>query len=133
MRMWIRRAKLVMFRTCRGMRQHGSRGWGGCGSTITDVSPSSGPPTGGNTVTITGSYLSTAQEEPIEGVAARRFTVISDSEVTAVVPQSGGDETANVVVCNAEGQHRHPGRSLHLHMSPKAGPCRPSACTVIPG
>jgi hypothetical protein len=53
-------------------------------STIKSFTPPSGPPT--TLVTITGSGLIQATTVKLGTVKATTFTVVSDSEVTAVVP-----------------------------------------------
>jgi hypothetical protein len=57
---------------------------------ITSVSPSSGPGSGGNTVTITGSFFTGATNVTFGGVAASSFTVVSDTSITATVPSGMG-------------------------------------------
>jgi hypothetical protein len=50
------------------------------------VSPTSGPSTGGTTVTITGSGFTGATGVRFGAKAAKSFTVVSDTEITAVSP-----------------------------------------------
>ena len=54
--------------------------------TLTSVTPSSGPATGGTTVTLTGTNLTGATAVTFGGTAATSFTVVSDTEITAVAP-----------------------------------------------
>ena len=54
--------------------------------TIAEVSPSSGPASGGTSVTITGTNLIGADGVSFGGTAASSFTVNSSSSVTAVSP-----------------------------------------------
>src|SRR6185312_3387631 len=54
--------------------------------TITSVSPATGPSTGGNSVTITGTNLLEAQTVTFGGTVATSFTVNSSTSITAVVP-----------------------------------------------
>lgn len=56
--------------------------------TVTGFTPSSGPPSGGTAVTITGTNLSTTQSVTFGGVAAS-FTVIDDTSLAAVSPPTG--------------------------------------------
>ncbi|AEM80800.1 IPT/TIG domain-containing protein [Streptomyces violaceusniger] len=56
--------------------------------TVTGFTPSSGPPSGGTAVTITGTNLSTTQSVTFGGVAAS-FTVIGDTSLAAVSPPTG--------------------------------------------
>ncbi|MGX1854711.1 beta strand repeat-containing protein [Streptomyces sp. NPDC055299] len=53
---------------------------------LTAVTPLSGPLAGGNTVTLFGSSLVEATAVRFGGTAATSFTVVSDSQITAVVP-----------------------------------------------
>jgi hypothetical protein len=53
---------------------------------VTNVAPTSGPPTGGTAVTITGSGFTGATKVFFGPVAATSFTVVSGSQVTAVSP-----------------------------------------------
>jgi hypothetical protein len=56
------------------------------GLAIGAVSPPSGPSTGGTTVTITGSGFTGATGVRFGAKAAKSFTVVSDTEITAVSP-----------------------------------------------
>ena len=70
---------------------------------VTGVSPSSGPLTGGNQVTISGNAFSVATGVKFGNVAATSFVVNSDSSITATAPaQAAG--TVDVVVTNPAGQ-----------------------------
>ncbi|WP_326597075.1 beta strand repeat-containing protein [Streptomyces sp. NBC_01803] len=53
---------------------------------LTGISPSSGPVGGGNTVTLTGTNLTGATAVTFGGVPAVSFTVVSSTQITAVVP-----------------------------------------------
>jgi hypothetical protein len=53
---------------------------------ITSISPSSGPPAGGTSVTITGSGFTGATKVAFGAVAATSFNVVSDTQITAVSP-----------------------------------------------
>lgn len=67
---------------------------------ITSVSPGSGPPAGGTTVTITGSGLALATQV-LFGSAPAGFTQVSDTKITAVSPAGTG--TADVTVVTPYG------------------------------
>ncbi len=54
--------------------------------TVSALSPASGPVAGGTSVTITGSGLTGATAVSFGTVAATSFTVVSDSEITALSP-----------------------------------------------
>ena len=64
---------------------------------ITSISPvpPQGPLSGGNTVTLTGTRLSGATSVRF-GANSAAFTVISDTQVTAIVPPGGGVVNVNV-------------------------------------
>ncbi len=53
---------------------------------ITSLTPASGPTAGGTTVTIHGSYLSAVTAVKFGTIAARSFTVVSNTKITAVAP-----------------------------------------------
>ena len=65
---------------------------------VTGVSPGVGPVAGGNTVTITGSGFTGATKVLFNDTAATSFTVVSDTEITAVAPAAAaGGESITVV------------------------------------
>ena len=71
-------------------------------SGVTAVAPSSGTTAGGTTVTITGTGFTGATQVDFGAVAATRFTVVSDTEITAVSPaQAAGPR--DVLVTTAGG------------------------------
>ncbi len=53
---------------------------------VSGISPSSGPDSGGQSVTISGTGLNHASEVKIGKTPATSFTVVSDTEITAVTP-----------------------------------------------
>ncbi len=53
---------------------------------VTGVSPSSGPTSGGNTVTITGTNLADVTGVSFGSAGATSFTIVSNTSVSAVVP-----------------------------------------------
>ncbi len=68
---------------------------------ITGISPSSGPPAGGTSVTITGSSFTGATAVTFGSTPASSFTVNSDSQITAVAPPGTG--TVDVTVTTPYG------------------------------
>ncbi|OBT44743.1 hypothetical protein VE00_05310 [Pseudogymnoascus sp. WSF 3629] len=69
---------------------------------ITQVTPASGPVSGGNTVVVTGSNFDGATAVTFGGNAASSFTVISPTRINAVAPP-GTAGTASVVVTTPAG------------------------------
>lgn len=70
---------------------------------VSGVSPAAGPLSGGTTVTISGSGFTGATAVDFGGIAAKAFTVVSDSRITAWSPaQAAGLE--DVTVTTADGQ-----------------------------
>jgi hypothetical protein len=69
---------------------------------VTGVSPSSGPPSGGTTVTITGTAFSGATNVFFGTVPATNFTVVSPTEITAVSPRQAA-ELHNIYVTTPDG------------------------------
>ena len=54
--------------------------------TVSGVSPVQGPTAGGTSVTLTGSHFVTATAVKFGGTPATSFTVVSDTQITAVAP-----------------------------------------------
>jgi hypothetical protein len=69
---------------------------------VTRISPTSGPATGGTTVTITGVQIGGATGVNFGVMPAASFTVVSNTTVTAVSPPGVG--VVNVTVTTAAGQ-----------------------------
>jgi hypothetical protein len=70
--------------------------------TITSLSPASGVPSGGNTLTITGTHLADATGVTIAGNDATDLTVVDDAHLTVTVP-SYEIGAVNVVVTTPNG------------------------------
>jgi hypothetical protein len=70
--------------------------------TVTAVSPTSGPTTGGTKVTVTGTSFTGATEVTFAGVAATSFTVVSATKLTAVSP-AGAAGARNIQVTTPSG------------------------------
>lgn len=58
----------------------------GSGPSITSISPASGPIAGGTTVTITGTGFTGATAVKFGSTAATSFSIVSDTQITAVSP-----------------------------------------------
>ncbi|WP_283779602.1 IPT/TIG domain-containing protein [Nocardia sputi] len=68
---------------------------------LVSMEPGSGPETGGNTVTLTGTGLTGTTAVTFDGTPAPTFTVVSDAQITAVAPAGSG--TVDAVVTTAGG------------------------------
>ena len=69
------------------------------GASVTGVTPGTGPTSGGTVVTITGSCFIGATDVVFGSQSAESFTVVSDTQVTAVAPAGvGGTVSVSVVV-----------------------------------
>lgn len=69
--------------------------------TVSGVTPVSGPSSGGTTVTISGTHFAGTTAVSFGTIPATSFTVISDSEMTAVSPPGTGD--VDIRVTNSYG------------------------------
>jgi uncharacterized protein YhjY with autotransporter beta-barrel domain len=70
--------------------------------TVTAISPASGSTDGGTSVTITGTEFTGTTDVTIGGTAVTSYTVVSDTQITAVTP-AGSSGQASVLVTNATG------------------------------
>lgn len=66
--------------------------------TVTSLSPNSGPPAGGTTVTINGANLTGAQRVDFDQAAATNLTVNADGSITVKSPSGTAGQTVDVVV-----------------------------------
>jgi hypothetical protein len=69
--------------------------------TVTSLSPTSGPPAGGTLVTITGTGFTGATAVDFGTTAAKSFTVVNDTTITATSPAGTG--VVNVIVTTPGG------------------------------
>src|SRR5262249_41032862 len=67
------------------------------GPSVTSVSPSSGPTAGGASVVVTGTGFSSATKVRVGANDASSFTVLSDSQLTAMAP-AGSEGSVDVQV-----------------------------------
>ena len=94
---------------------------------ITSISPSSGPGSGGTSVTVRGHDFTTASKVSFGGVSARSFTVNSDTSITAIT-NAGSPGTVDVAVTTAGGKSPSTGADLFTYVpgvslvSPSSGP-----------
>jgi hypothetical protein len=91
--------------------------------TINAVSPAFGPQTGGNVVTIIGASLNMTTAVTFDGVPVA-FTVLSDSQLTAVAPPGFGG-TVDIVVTNPGGSAMAVAAYTYVN-APGAGPISPN-------
>ncbi|WP_326592718.1 IPT/TIG domain-containing protein [Streptomyces brevispora] len=80
--------------------------------TVTSLTPASGPTTGGTTVTVAGTGLTSTNEVTFDGNPAP-FTVLSDTSVSAVTPP-GAAGAVDVVVTNDAGSATAVGAYTYL-------------------
>lgn len=71
--------------------------------TVTRVAPSSGPLTGGQTVTITGTGFTGTTGVKFGSTAATSFAIVSDKQLVAVVPAASAGGKVLVEVTNGNG------------------------------
>jgi CSLREA domain-containing protein len=71
------------------------------GPTVTGISPSSGPSSGGTTITITGTNLSGTTVVKFGAVSATNVAVVSSTEVTATIPAGTGTVDVTVTTTSA--------------------------------
>ncbi len=106
--------------------------------TLSSISPSSGPLSGGTSVTITGANFTGATGVTIGGTAATSVTVVSDSSITCTTP-TGSAGTASVLVTNASGTNA--ANTLYTYVaaptvsgvSPSSGPVTGGSTLTITG
>ncbi|EED12724.1 conserved hypothetical protein [Talaromyces stipitatus ATCC 10500] len=65
---------------------------------IDNATPNNGPPTGGNTVIITGSGFANATSVTFGSISATYFTRVSDTQIDAIVPPGSSSSTVSVHV-----------------------------------
>jgi hypothetical protein len=73
------------------------------GPTVTKVEPNRGSPSGGTTVTITGTSFTGATAVEFGTTSAKSFTVNSATSITAVSPKVKGTSTVDVTVTTPSG------------------------------
>ena len=83
--------------------------------TVTAISPSQGPTTGGTAVSITGTNFTGATAVTIGGAAATGVTVVNSTTITATAP-AGAAGTASVLVTTAGGTNT--ANTLYTYVAP---------------
>ena len=82
--------------------------------TLTSISPTSGPTTGGTTITLTGTNFVSGATVRVGGVAATNVAFSSATQVTARTP-AGTAGARDVQITNPNGQSATRTGALHLH------------------
>jgi hypothetical protein len=70
---------------------------------VSSVAPTSGPPAGGTSVTITGTGFTGATSVRFAGAAATNLVVVSDTSITCKTPPAAEDEVAIISVTTPGG------------------------------
>ncbi|WP_460573979.1 IPT/TIG domain-containing protein [Humibacter soli] len=83
-------------------------------SDVTSVDPSSGPTTGGTTVTISGRCFTGTTQVLFGTTAATSYTVVDDTTITAVTPAGSGTVDVTVVGAGDCGTSTLPGAFSYL-------------------
>ena len=107
---------------------------------ISELFPSSGPTSGGTSVTITGHGFTGATLVTFGGVAASNVTVVSDTELTVTAP-AGGPGPATVTVTTPGGSASTSGSNQYTYadtpvisgVSPSSGPNGGGTSVTISG
>ncbi|MBF6150246.1 IPT/TIG domain-containing protein [Nocardia nova] len=103
---------------------------------LTSIAPTTGPATGGTTVTLSGTGLSAVTGVVFGAVPATSFTIVSDTQVTAVAPAGTG--TVAVKVTSATGSSNalpftYVGVPVVISVSPNAGPVTGGTVVTLTG
>ncbi|MFF7234638.1 IPT/TIG domain-containing protein [Streptomyces sioyaensis] len=104
---------------------------------LTAVAPLSGPLSGGNSVTLFGSSLVEATAVRFGSTAATSFTVVSDTQITAVVP-AGVAGSVQVTVCTVGGTSNPVTYTFLTHpvittLAPTQGPTSSGSTLTLTG
>ena len=108
--------------------------------TVTGLNPTTGPATGGTTVTITGTNLTGATAIKFGATNATNFTVNSATSITAIAP-AGATGTIDVTVTTTGGtsatgagdKYTYVGGPTVTSISPSAGPSSGGTAVTING
>ncbi|MGX5696669.1 IPT/TIG domain-containing protein [Agromyces soli] len=106
---------------------------------IDEVSPPSGPEAGGTTVTITGSCFTGATAVLFGSTPATSFTVVSDTEITAVVPAGTGVVDVSVTgggTCGTgtiDDGYTYVPAPVAVSLAPSSGPASGGTAVVVTG
>jgi len=104
---------------------------------VTGVTPTQGPVSGGTTVTVTGNDLLGATAVRFDGIAASSFTVDSATQITAVSPPHAAGEAE--VTVTTPGGTSNPGSYVYLtiptllSLTPAQGPTHGGTVITLTG
>nr|WP_257626170.1 putative Ig domain-containing protein [Janthinobacterium sp. NKUCC06_STL] len=107
--------------------------------TVTSISPTAGPATGGSTVIITGTGFSTTTAVTFGATAATGYTVNSATQITATAPAGTGTVDVRVTslggtsATSAADQFTFVARPVVSSISPTSGPTTGGATVIITG
>nr|WP_246670128.1 IPT/TIG domain-containing protein [Bradyrhizobium stylosanthis] len=107
--------------------------------TVTSISPTSGPATGGTSVVITGTNFSGATAVTFGGVAATGFNVDSGTQITATAPAGSGTVDVRVTTIggtsavSAADQFTYIAAPTVTSISPTSGPTAGGTSVTITG
>ena len=107
-------------------------------SVATSLAPTSGPESGGTTITITGSGFTGATGVTVDGLPATGFTVVNDTTITAVTPPHAAGAVP-VVVSDPDGDSppltfTYTAQAATLSsLSPTSGPIAGGTLVTITG
>jgi beta-mannanase len=96
------------------------------GLSVTSVSPSSGSPSGGTRVTVTGSDFTGATKVTFAGVAGTNLTVVNDSTLTVTSPPNA-PRTDDVLVTTKDGTSVAVGADHFTYLVPTVSGIFPSS------
>ncbi len=107
--------------------------------TVTSISPTSGPATGGTTVTITGTGFSTATAVTFGATPATGYTLNSNTQITATAPAGTGTVDVRVTgvggtsATSAADHYTYIAAPVVTSVSPTAGPTAGGTTVTITG
>ena len=104
--------------------------------TLSSINPNQGPVSGGTSVTLTGTQLTTATTVMFGSAAATSFTVVSDTSIVAVSPAGSG--TVQVTVTTSGGTSNGLSYTYRLapaltSVAPSQGPASGGTSVVLTG
>ena len=105
--------------------------------TLSSVVPNQGPESGGTSVTLTGSHFTAASAVTFGSAAATSFTVVSDTEITALVP-AGTAGSVSVSVSTVGGtsnslSYTYLSAPVLVSLAPNQGPQSGGASVTLTG